>query len=166
MLGAVLCCAGDMLGHSSVSNTTDGELHARLRRYMGMAFTEKAVQDMLPELQATVSTHLARWAAATSNSAGSSSTGSTSTSSSTAITAAGAAQIVGLSTTADGSMVVGYPAVRMLTFDMLVNRVLGLDMSDGEVQQYAALFETLVDGFVPPAWDLPFTPYGKGLKAR
>lgn len=63
-------------------------------------------------------------------------------------------------------MVIGYPAVRALTFDVLVNRVLGLAMSDEEVQQYEELFQVLVGGFVPPAWDLPFTPYGKGLRAR
>ena len=63
-------------------------------------------------------------------------------------------------------MVLAYPAVRLLTFDVLVNQVLGLNMAGGEVQQYAGLFQTLVDGFVPPAWDLPFTPYGKGLAAR
>lgn len=95
--------------------------------------------------------------------------GSTSTGSSSSITAEASTeqpQLAGISTTPDGRMLLGYPAVRMLTFDVLVNRVLGLRMSDAEVQTYAGLFEKLVDGFVPPAWDLPFTPYGKGLQAR
>lgn len=150
-----------MMGHSSISMTTDQELHSRLRQYMGMAFTDKSVQAMLPDLQATAAAHLQRWAAAT---AGNTSTGSSSSSTAEASTAR--PQQAGISTTPDGRMLLGYPAVRMLTFDVLVNRVLGLRMSDAEVQTYAGLFETLMDGFVPPAWDLPFTPYGKGLKAR
>jgi hypothetical protein len=48
----------------------------------------------------------------------------------------------------------------------LVNQALNLSMTDAEIQQYSGLFETLIDGFLPPAWDVPFTPYGKGLKAR
>jgi hypothetical protein len=56
--------------------------------------------------------------------------------------------------------------VRLLTFDVLVNNVFGLQMCDEEVQQYEALFKDLIGGFVPPAWDVPFTPYGKGVKAR
>lgn len=39
-------------------------------------------------------------------------------------------------------------------------------MGQEEVARYSGLFKTLVDGFVPPAWDLPFTPYGKGMAAR
>lgn len=145
------------MGHSSVSMTGDLELHARLRQYLGQAFTKEAVQQMLPQLQTTAAAHMARWAGATTTS-----TASTSSSGSSA----GPAPPAGLATTADGSMVVGYPAVRLLTFDVLVNQALGLRMTDAEVQQYAGLFETLVDGFVPPAWDLPFTAYGKGMKAR
>jgi len=150
---------GAMMGHSSVSMTGDLDLHARLRQYLGQAFTKEAVQQMLPQLQSTAAAHMARWAGATSIS-------TTTASISSSGSSAGPAPPVGLATTADGSMVVGYPAVRLLTFDVLVNQALGLRMTDAEVQQYAELFETLVDGFVPPAWDLPFTPYGKGLKAR
>lgn len=161
-----------MLGHSSISMTTDLELHSKLRQYMGMAFTDKSVQAMLPDLQATAAALLARLAAATADSTSTSaSTGSNSSSGSTGAEASTdeqqQQQPVGLFMAAgEGRMVLGYPAVRMLMFDVLVNRVLGLRMSDAEVQTYAGLFETLVDGFVPPAWDLPFTAYGKGLQAR
>jgi hypothetical protein len=147
-----------MLGTSSLSTTIDQQLHARLRQYLGMAFTKDAVQQMLPELQGVVAGHMARWAAATNP--GSSADSSSSSSSS------GVQALVGLVTTPDGSMLLGYPAVRMLTFDTLVNCVLGLRMSQEEVCQFAVLFQALVDGFMPPAWDLPFTAYGKGLKAR
>lgn len=151
------------MGHSAISMTTDLDLHSRLRQYLGAAFTQKEVEKQLGQLQDTAATHLARWAAATT--ATSSSNRSSSNGSGSNGAAAASANSM-LSTTADGSMVMGYGAVRMLTFDVLVNRVLGLGMSDGEVQQYAQLFQTLVDGFVPPAWDVPFTMFGKGLKAR
>ena len=137
--------------------TPDQELHSRLRQYLGMSFTKEATNSMLPQLQATAAAHLARWAAAATDTPPAVSSSSSSRS---------AAPAVGLSTTPDGSMVLAYPAVRLLTFDILVNQVLGLNMAGDEVQQCAGLFQTLVDGFVPPAWDLPFTPYGKGLVAR
>ncbi len=143
-----------MLGDSAVAITSDLELHARLRQYLGLAFTKETMQQMLPQLQVTAAKHLARWADATT----ASSTSSTSN--------VGASSSAPLATTADGSMVLAYPAVRLLTFEVLVNQALGLCMSDAEVQQYSGLFETLIDGFMPPAWDVPFTPYGKGLRAR
>jgi hypothetical protein len=173
-----LCAAGGMLGTSSLSITTDQQLHARLRQYLGMAFTKDAVQQLLPELQCVVAGHMARWAAATtpdSTTNGSSSSDSSSSrgdrsssgsSNSSSSSSSSAPALVGLVPTPDGSMLLAYPAVRMLTFDTLVNSVLGLRMSQEEVCQSAVLFQALVDGFMPPAWDLPFTAYGKGLKAR
>jgi hypothetical protein len=150
--------AGDMLGHSSVAITDDLELHARLRQYIGLAFTKEAMQQLLPQLQHTAATHLHRWACAT--------TAATATNSSSSSSSNGPASPGALATTAYGSMVVAYPAVRLLTFEVLVNQALGLGMPDAEVQRYSGLFKTLIDGFIPPAWDVPFTPYGKGLKAR
>lgn len=70
-----------------------------------------------------------------------------------------------LTTTADGSMILGHPAICLLTFDLLANCVLGLQLSGQHVQQYEGLFRDLEGGLVPPAWNLPFTPYGKGLRA-
>lgn len=146
-----------MLGHSAVAITDDLELHARLRQYIGLAFTKEAMQQLLPQLQHTAATHLHRWACATT---------AITTISTTNSSKGQAASHAGLTTTAGGSMVVAYPAVRLLTFEVLVNQALGLSMTDAEVQQYSGLFKTLIDGFIPPAWDVPFTPYGKGLKAR
>jgi hypothetical protein len=144
-----------MLGESALSMTQDMELHARLRQYLGLTFTKEAMQQLLPQLQTLAATHLGRLARAT--------TGTTTTSSSSSN---GSASPAALTTTADGSMVLSYPAVRLLSFEVLVNQALNLSMTDAEIQQYSGLFETLIDGFLPPAWDVPFTPYGKGLKAR
>jgi hypothetical protein len=141
-----------MLGSASIALTTDLDMHARLRQHLSASFTKDAILHLLPQLQQTAAVHLTRWAAATAPS-GSSNRGS-------------ASVLLRLATTADGSMLLGYPAARLLTFDVLVNNVFGLQMSDQEVQQYEALFKDLIGGFVPPAWDVPFTPYGKGVKAR
>lgn len=142
-----------MLGSASIALTTDLDMHARLRQQVSASFTKDAIQQLLPQLQQTAAVHLERWAAATA--ASGSSAGSN-----------GGSASAQLATTADGSMLLGYPAARLLTFDVLVNSVFGLQMSDQEVQQYEGLFKDLIGGFVPPAWDVPFTPYGKGVKAR
>ena len=117
------------MGTSSIPMTQDLALHSRLRQILGLSFTKEAINSMLPQLQATAAAHLARWAAATTDTPPAVSSSSRS-----------AAPAVGLSTTPDGSMVLAYPAVRLLTFDVLVNQVLGLNMASGEVQQYAGLF--------------------------
>lgn len=152
-----------MLGETSLVITDDLNLHARLRQIITTSLTKESIQALLPQLQQKAATHLARWAAAT---AAGSSCDSSGSSSSTGNTGSMAASSTRLPTTADGNMIVGYPAVRLLTFDVLVNVVLGLQMSEQEVQQYEVLFKDLIGGFLPPMLDLPFMPYGKGLKAR
>ncbi|KAF6251874.1 cytochrome P450 [Scenedesmus sp. NREL 46B-D3] len=59
-----------------------------------------------------------------------------------------------------------YPAVRLLTFDVLVNQALQLGMDDAEIAHFSTVFKQWVDGFMPPAINLPFTPFGKGMAAR
>eukprot|EP00878_Enallax_costatus_P016211 GHUV01017004.1.p1 GENE.GHUV01017004.1~~GHUV01017004.1.p1 ORF type:complete len:388 (+),score=77.49 GHUV01017004.1:1042-2205(+) len=65
----------------------------------------------------------------------------------------------------EGSLGV-YEAVRLLTFDILVNVSLGLNMSDPELRKYSQVYGEWVDGFMPPAIDLPFFPFGRGMAAR
>lgn len=60
----------------------------------------------------------------------------------------------------------GYAACKALTFDVMVNQGLQIGMDDDEVEQYAGIFATWTAGFMPPAIDLPFLPFGKGMKAR
>ena len=45
-------------------------------------------------------------------------------------------------------------------------QVLGLGLGAAEVAEFSALFQTWSAGFLPPAVDLPFTPFGRGLAAR
>eukprot|EP00878_Enallax_costatus_P033860 GHUV01037436.1.p2 GENE.GHUV01037436.1~~GHUV01037436.1.p2 ORF type:complete len:148 (+),score=34.52 GHUV01037436.1:623-1066(+) len=59
-----------------------------------------------------------------------------------------------------------YAACKDLTFEIIVNQVMRLRMSDLEVKEYSKVFSTLVEGLVPPAINLPIFPFGRGMKAR
>jgi cytochrome P450 len=60
----------------------------------------------------------------------------------------------------------GYNAAKLLTFDVIANHVLRLNMDEEEVKVQSKVFQTWTNGFLPPALDLPFLPFGKGLAAR
>ncbi|KAF8064654.1 DED1 [Scenedesmus sp. PABB004] len=130
-----------LLGETSVSmlQPADAELHARLRQVMAPFFTAEAVARAMPAIQATTEAHLARWAQGGA--------------------AAGSAAHAGGGVTA-------YAAARLLTFDILANAALRLGMDGEEVEKFSAVFRTWVDGFMPPAIDLPIFPFGRGMAAR
>eukprot|EP00879_Flechtneria_rotunda_P028024 GHRR01030098.1.p1 GENE.GHRR01030098.1~~GHRR01030098.1.p1 ORF type:complete len:391 (+),score=127.16 GHRR01030098.1:664-1836(+) len=118
-----------ILGDTSIAMVQNPELHQRLRQIMLPYFTTDAIQRLVPDIQATVQKHLARWAAA-------------------------------------DKPVSAYKGAKKLTFDVMANHALQLGLSDAEVDEYSEVYKTMVDGFKPPAINLPFTAFGKGLKAR
>lgn len=61
---ASFVAAGQLLGHKQISITQDPDLHTQLRQTMSPFFTAEAVQRLMPNIQATVQKHMARWAAA------------------------------------------------------------------------------------------------------
>eukprot|EP00879_Flechtneria_rotunda_P003605 GHRR01003841.1.p1 GENE.GHRR01003841.1~~GHRR01003841.1.p1 ORF type:complete len:402 (+),score=99.42 GHRR01003841.1:454-1659(+) len=60
----------------------------------------------------------------------------------------------------------GYTSAKMMTFEVISNKALALGFTDSEIQEYSEVFRILVNGFMPPAINLPFTAFGKGLKAK
>lgn len=59
-----------------------------------------------------------------------------------------------------------YVACKILTFDVMVNQAVQMDMSDSEVEEYSKIFTVWTAGFMPPPIDLPIFPFGRALKAR
>ncbi|GBF88017.1 hypothetical protein Rsub_00729 [Raphidocelis subcapitata] len=59
-----------------------------------------------------------------------------------------------------------YDGMKRFTFDVLVNQVLELSLDDAEVTEMSRTFQAWARGFLPPAVDVPFTPFGQGMAAR
>jgi len=66
----------------------------------------------------------------------------------------------------EGGSFLAYGGMKQFTFDVLVNQVLELGLPPSEVAEMSSLFQTWSGGFMPPDIDLPFTPMGKGMRAR
>ncbi|KAI8472759.1 MAG: cytochrome P450 [Monoraphidium minutum] len=68
---------------------------------------------------------------------------------------------------AAGGAVAGYEQLKLMTFDIIVQVVLGRPYSRAEIAELSSLYKAWLGGlFTVAPFDLPFLPYSRALRAR